>query len=371
MMTLPTALVSKLRDHNVQIQVPDADTVLLRRIPLPAGHFNKPHTNLLVKRPAPGKPFLALVDENLAYIGSDAAMKTALSDASGRQGWKPLTMNAPAERALEPVVQMALAVLGFSESETAQQPILLDRFAEPIIIDSALPPTIGREEQVSQIVACLRRSEPCLPVVVGAPGAGKSSILREVARHLAQGAKPIAVARLNLLEAFAAVSASERMNCVAELLDGVARTGRIVAIEHIALVACQVENGCLLLGEALDRGARIVGTALPELLEAFAHPQLLRRLQPIILPPLSNRAIAEILASLRGRYAIEIQPSALNACIRAASDLPGAHPGKAIALLDVAANLALVRGETVLAADDVFSAAHHWHWPQDKHAQEQ
>src|ERR1700722_15251296 len=105
MMTLPASLVKVLRSHNVGIDVPDTNTVVLRRVPVRADAFNKPRTNLLVKRPAMGMPFLALVDESLAYVGPESAIKSAFACIASQQGWRPLVLEVPANRDLELVLQ--------------------------------------------------------------------------------------------------------------------------------------------------------------------------------------------------------------------------------------------------------------------------
>ncbi len=364
MATLPAFLVHGLRSHNVHIDAPDADTLVLRRVPLRADSFNKPVTNLLVKRPAPGMPFLALVDENLSYVGADPSIKTAFAGIAAQRGWRPLALDNPADRDLELVLQDALRLLGFvtspapsedSVNEPAQQ--LLTRFGKPIKIDKGVPLTIGRDDAITDVTACLHRREPCMPLIVGAPGSGKTNVLRGVARRLDDLSGDGRLIELSLVELFAATNDAGRMRCVTELLGEVAEAGCIAAIEHVELLTRCVAWGQLVLGRALDAGTRIIGTVRLEALDAFDCPTLARRVQVIELAELPREHLMQILLAASARYSVDIHESAILACARAARDLPGHFPGKALALLDATAALALVSNAKVVTADDIYCAA--------------
>ncbi len=363
MTTLPESLISELRSHNVRIDVPDVDTLVLRRVPVRIDAFNKPLTNLLVKRPAPGMPFLALVDENLAYVGADPAIKTAFTCATGQQGWRPLVLDAPADRDLNLVLQDALRILGFGSSASSSSepqespPGLLARFGRPVSVCADTPATLGRDDEIAELAACLRRREPCMPLIVGDPGSGKTNLLYGLARRLAEQPAAGRLIEINLLDMFSVTTEAGRMRCFTELLAELAEARAIAVIEHAELVTGYVSWGHLLLSRALGKGVRLIGTLLPEACEAFNCPALARRVQVIELDELPRGTVTQIVLAARAAYPVEIHEAAALACVKAARDLPGHFPGKALSLLDAAASFAAANGAQVVAADDVYSAA--------------
>ena len=122
MLELGRALSQELTAARVRVEVPDRDTVLLRNVPTEgAGRlFNKPQTNLLVRRAREGLPFLVCVDEDLAYLGEDPALARVFAAGPARQGWRALCLGRGARCDFEAAVRQGLGVLGFG----ARQPAL-------------------------------------------------------------------------------------------------------------------------------------------------------------------------------------------------------------------------------------------------------
>jgi len=79
MLELKRALAARLQDMRVRIEIPDANTVLFRSIPLSPSFFNKVRANLLIKRQQEGMPFLVCVDADLAYRGADPTLSRAFA----------------------------------------------------------------------------------------------------------------------------------------------------------------------------------------------------------------------------------------------------------------------------------------------------
>jgi hypothetical protein len=348
----------------VRIDVPDMNTVVLRQVPVRGEVFNKPMTNLLVKRPAPGMPFLTLVDENLTYVGDDPAVKTAFACVAGQQGWRPLALDAPAGGDLALVLQTALRILGFDNLPSPHSPPpeqsparLLARFGKPVRAGADTPATIGREDEITEIVACLRRREPCMPLIVGAPGSGKTNLLHGVAHRLCELPGAESLIELDLLDVFSAAADAGRTRCFTELLAEAAQAHAVAVIEHAELVVEHIDWGPLLLSRALNEGVRIIGTSLPQACEPFHCPDLVRRIQVMELCELPLKSLIQIVANAGAAYPVEIHPTVAGACIKATQDLPGHFPGKALSLLDAAASFAAASGACVLAADDIYSAA--------------
>ena len=260
------------------------------RVPIRVDLFNKPLTNLLLKRPAPGMPYLALVDESLAYVGGDPGVKTVFALTAGRQGWRALSLDCPADRDAGHVLQDALRILGFERQKHTPLPEapagLLARFGRPMRDHAGVRPTLGRENQIAEIVAALRRREPVMPVIVGPAGSGKTNLLYGVARGLADRPGGGDVVEINLLELFSVTPDSGRMRCMVELFGEMAEAHAVAAIEHVELLVGLAELGSLVLSRALDEGARIIGTALPDAVERLNCRQLARRVQVVELAEL-------------------------------------------------------------------------------------
>src|SRR5207302_4539297 len=90
MLELKRALAKRLNECGVRIDVPDADTVLFRNVPLNHHFYSKAATNLLVKRTQPGTPFLVGVDEDLEYTGKVADLTRTFAAATKQQDWRIL-----------------------------------------------------------------------------------------------------------------------------------------------------------------------------------------------------------------------------------------------------------------------------------------
>ena len=112
MMELEHSLTRRLRELRVKVETPDEETVLLRNVPTGKGFFNKPRTNLLIKRPRRGMPMVVCVDEDLRYTGSDVGMVRAFAAGASEQGWRAIYLRAEAGD-FRRAVEEALAAVGF------------------------------------------------------------------------------------------------------------------------------------------------------------------------------------------------------------------------------------------------------------------
>ena len=341
----------------MHIDVRDTNTVLLRHVPVHAATFSKARTNLLLKRPAPGMPFLALVDEDLKYVGGDESIKGVFAPGPAEKGWRPLALGTAGDRDLELVTEDALHALGFGPALKPVEPAqlsaaggLLARFGAAVCVTPEMSPTIGRDEEIDAILACLTRRQPCMPLIVGDAGTGKTNLVLGIARRLSG---IVAIDVLDLLSAASSDAARER--CWGELLREIVESKTVVAVEQIELIFRCVPRGDLLLSRALDQGARILAsTSDPGCVRSDA---LLRRVQMVRLDELPPADLVEIVSLYRAGYALEINDNCINACVSAACGLPGHFPGKALTLLDAAVSHARVGGACVVAADDILAAA--------------
>ncbi len=133
----------------------------------------------------------------------------------------------------------------------------------------------------------------------------------------------------------------------------------MLALEHFELAF--VGRVPRLLIESLDRGGiSLLGTLLPEFLEAI-QPPLLRRLELVpVRKPTSHEAVAICTAhcrSLIDHHRVTIDEQLVRASVRAVRDVPGMLPAKALAVLDGAASRAAVLGAPAVTLDDIYYVA--------------
>jgi hypothetical protein len=364
-------LFKALRGRGIRIEQPDGDTVVLRHLPIRG--FNKPATNLLVARPGADLPFVALVDQDLEYLGSENAVKEALARAPVQGGWRPLGVDVSPE--LDVTIGRALGLMGVAWSPPYNQSLgrnqriqkpqkpappppagkLLSRFSS-VIPDDESQSVIGRQEQIDQTLSCLRRQDPCLPLIIGASGAGKTNLLRGVARAWSASSQTN-ILNVDLIGFIAAVPSHERAKCFGDLLNELIDSNTVAAIEHVELAAQEIHCGLLLLSQSLDRGAQLIATTIPKCLGYFTSEPLARRVHLVEMPALTRDELVAILVAKRQCYDIEIDALTAATALRASAGLPGDHPAKALSLLDAAAGRAAASGSTVLSPDDIYAAA--------------
>lgn len=385
MLEITRSLAERLRKLEVRVDVPDADTLLLRRVPINAQFFNKPHTTLVATRPCPGMPFLVCVDEDLRYQGGDAQLARIFAGSINQQGHRVLLLTIDAADDLQSVLDRALALLGFDgQSPRASAPDVPPRGSAAT--SSAAPVTalldglghnltrrgggaggdacLGRDAEIDAVLAALRTwGQTRLPVILGPSGCGKSALLRGVAAQLADRTPPIELLSIDLAVLLSGTMfPSQRESLLSSLLEEISRqSNRIVALEHLELGLFGTTP--LLLCHALDQGYRLLGTLLPEHAPLLAAEPLARRVRVVRLEPLDAAATFDALAAARqelaAHHGLEIGVQCVQTCVRLAQSLPGEFPAKALELLDTAAAGAAVRGAEVLGPDDLYDARTH------------
>jgi hypothetical protein len=372
MIELEKNLAKRLRDLRVRVETPDGDTVLLRDVPVSEGFFNKPRTNLLVKRPREGMPFVVFVDEDLKYLGSDPQLARAFAGATAEQGWRAVYFSADLKDSRR-AIEEALVALGFDNqppcfSPAAREESLLRIFGSHLSPDGE--PTVGREEQAELALSCALAWQRRLCLIVGEAGVGKTNLLYEIARRLRALPPEFQLISVDVGALFAGtLFESERENLLSKLLDEAAEDDRaVVALEHIELAATLAPRGDLLLSRALDRRARLIGTALPDAASKLETPLLARRTQTVEIGELSlsetERVILALKNSIAQHHSIEIEDEAAMAAVDYSLSLAGRLPAKTIALLDAAAFRALLAGETELSFHHLRDAALSFRQPE-------
>lgn len=373
MLELEQDLATRLRQRRVQVETPDDDTLLCRRVPTNARFFNKPRTNLLIKRPHEALPFIVCIDEDLEYTGADGEIARLMAGGYRQQGWRVLTLGFDREVEFQSVIEAALGLLGFdgrephlAVAEQTKRASLLARFGINLTKqanEDETVATVGRNEDVEDILGCLFQWQAQLAILVGEPGVGKSDLLRATARRLHERRPEFQLIEVNLgAMMVGTLFDAERENLLAALLgEATKQASAIVAMEHAEMGLINVPRGALLLEQALDNGAKLLATTLPGYVSRFMVGALARRAQVIELNEMTVSDTEAVLLGLRERlekhHRVCIDEAVARAAVEIAGPLEGRFPAQAIALLDKAAARAALTGATVLSEYDIFLAS--------------
>lgn len=364
MIDLEPKLAERLTRERVRVEIPDADTVLLRRVPTDRRYFSKTATNLLVKRSHAGVPCLVCVDQDLEYLGDNRLLVDAFAAAGRQQGWRVLRLSGAAGSEPSAAVARALAALGFAGNEPAfpAAPPAAERPAESGLLAACATdltrraragegdPTVGRGEELDELVAAMAERNGRLPIVVGGAGAGKTNLLAALARRLLElrpRARLVAV-DTGVLFAGSLFEADRENALMALLAEAEREPGTILAFERLERIVGATTHGAFLLAQTLDEGRALVGTASRPGCVQLAASTLASRLVFVELAvggPVHARAVLAALAPhLARHHGVAIGDALLDEVTRRAAELPGELPGSAVALLDAAAARAAVAG---------------------------
>lgn len=363
------ALRALLKQLRVRVQNPDNDTLLLLNVPADCRVFSKSKTNVLVKRPRPGLPFLLCVDEDLDYVGPDREMVRAFATADLQQGWRVVSMGVVYHHA-EEAVQQALAMLGVSGEAVApgqgKPADFVTRFAVNISAqtrDGTAPGTVGRDEAAEHAATSLLSRQRRMPLIAGAAGLGKTNFLYKVAREIAtiRPAWELVSVDVSCLLAGALWEGEREKLLTTALEEAVAREALVLVFERLELALAAVPLSPWMLAAALDRGARLAATCEPSLVERLVDGPLARRMDVIEVRELARDDAAAALAQLRetlaAHHGVAIDEPVVAAALERSLTLSGRLPDKAITLLDAACSRAALLQQPAVTLCDLFLAA--------------
>jgi len=259
-----------------------------------------------------------------------------------------------------------------SSGAPAEIPSALDQYTQDLSADARtgrIDPIIGRNAEIRQTVDILLRRRQNNPILVGAPGVGKTAIVEGLALRIAAGDVPpplanvtLRVLDLALLQAGAGVK-GEFEQRLKSVIDEVKRASQPVILfideAHTMIGAGGAEGGsdvANLLKPALARGElrTIAATTWLEYKKYFEKdPALARRFQLVqVEEPDEQTAVAmlrRVAAKLEQHHGVAVLEAAIVDAVKLSHRYISGRqlPDKAIAVLDTAcARVALAQHDT-------------------------
>ncbi|MDN4059148.1 type VI secretion system ATPase TssH [Massilia sp. YIM B02769] len=248
----------------------------------------------------------------------------------------------------------------------------LDQFTQDLTADARagrIDPIVGRDAEIRQVVDILLRRRQNNPILVGAPGVGKTAVVEGLARRIAEGDVPpplrgvgLRVLDLALLQAGAGVKGEfeQRLKDVIEEVRKAAPPVILFIDEAHTLIgaggAAGQGDAANLLKPALARGElrTLAATTWLEYKKYIEKdPALARRFQLVQVEEPGEAAAADMLrgiaVKLEQHHGVSILESAVHDAVKLTHRyLPGRQlPDKAISVLDTAcARVALGQHDT-------------------------
>ena len=348
---------------------------ILHGVELPRTAFDAPAegANILLRRADSGKGCCVLIEEGVAYLGTDAGLSGSFAGQTHR-GWRVLCSISPAEPAI--VLGRLEAILGLGNSapslSTAEEGRCLRQhntaetppaFGVDLVEEARqglLAPALFRERESDALIRVITKQGKNAAVLVGEAGVGKTKVIEHLACRIAEGRTPDSLRDVRILDvnlSFLAAGASainEFEGRLKRILDA-ARDDRstILFFDELHLIASPVHQAAQLVKADLGRGRiRCIGATTPfEFRVVEEDAALARRFQTVPVLELSGEQTLQILASyavkLGAYHTVTIPPELLCRVVELSRRyLPQRRlPDKAIDLLDEACALARIAAD--------------------------
>jgi ATP-dependent Clp protease ATP-binding subunit ClpC len=312
------------------------------------------------------------------YIGTEHILLGLIREGDGVAAQVLVKLGADLNRVRQQVIQL---LHGYQGKEPASAPgsgaesapstsLVLDQFGRNLTQgarEGKLDPVIGREKEIERVMQVLSRRTKNNPVLVGAPGVGKTAVVEGLAQKIVKGEVPETIKdkQLYTLDLGALVAGSRYRGDFEERLKKVLKEIRtrgdiILFIDEIhTLVGAGAAEGAIdaasILKPMLARGElqTIGATTLDEYRKYLEKDAALeRRFQPIqVAEPTISHTI-EILKGLRDRYEAHHRVSITDGALVASAQLADRYisdrflPDKAIDLIDEAGSRMRIRRMT-------------------------
>lgn len=220
-----------------------------------------------------------------------------------------------------------------------------------------LDPVIGRDAEIRRLIKVLSRRSKNNPVLIGAPGVGKTAIAELLAQRIVAGEVPDSLQGIRLvgLDLGALIAGAKFRGQFEERLRAVLTevsdpdSGVVLFIDELHTVVSNDRSSAdagSLLKPALARGElRCIGATTPEDYRRTVEkdPALHRRFQQVQIKEPDLELSLEILRGLKERYELHHGVTITDAAIKSANRLADRYisdrclPDKAIDLIDEAA----------------------------------
>ena len=247
-----------------------------------------------------------------------------------------------------------------SASTPEQPPAALETYGRDLTAEAEagrLDPVIGRDGEIRNLIKVLSRRSKNNPVLIGAPGVGKTAIAELLAQRIVSGEVPDSLQGLRLvaLDLGALIAGAkfrgqfeERLRAVLEEVSG-SDSGVVLFIDELHTMVGSERSSTdagSLLKPALARGdLRCIGATTPEDYRRTVEkdPALNRRFQQVLIREPDLPLSLEILRGLKERYELHHGVSITDEAIETANRLADRYisdrclPDKAIDLIDEAA----------------------------------
>ena len=246
------------------------------------------------------------------------------------------------------------------QTEEQEPPTALQSFGRDLTAEAEagrLDPVIGRDSEIRNLIKVLSRRSKNNPVLIGAPGVGKTAVAELLAQRMVSGEVPESLQGLRLisLDLGALIAGAkfrgqfeERLRAV---LEEVSRpdSGVVLFVDELHTVVGSERSSTdagSLLKPALARGdIRCIGATTPEDYRRTVEkdPALNRRFQQVLIREPDLPLSLEILRGLKERYELHHGVSITDEALQAANRLADRYisdrclPDKAIDLIDEAA----------------------------------
>lgn len=296
------------------------------------------------------------------YVGTEHMLAGILEEGSGMAVQiledmdidPDLVSQRLSELMNDPAIEGGDAVPSKNGSDLSQFGRDLNEWAKQGKID----PVIGREKEISRVIQILSRRTKNNPVLIGAPGVGKTAIAEGLAQRIITGNVPDSLLdkRIFSLDLASIVAGTkyrgEFEERIKRILDTIEQDDSIILfIDEIhQLIGAGAVEGAMdaanILKPALARGdLQCIGaTTIDEYKKHFEKDAALaRRFQPVLVgEPTEDDAMA-ILFSLRDRYEAFHKARITDEAVKAAVKLSARYisdrylPDKAIDVMDEAA----------------------------------
>src|ERR1700683_4758736 len=301
------------------------------------------------------------------YIGTEHILLGLIREGEGVAAQVLVKLGADLNRVRQQVIQLLHgyqgkepASAGTAAESTPSTSLCLDQFGRNLTQgarEGKLDPVIGREKEIERVMQVLSRRTKNNPVLVGAPGVGKTAVVEGLAQKIVKGEVPETIKdkQLYTLDLGSLVAGSRYRGDFEERLKKVLKEIRtrgdiILFIDEIhTLVGAGAAEGAIdaasILKPMLARGElqTIGATTLDEYRKHLEKDAALeRRFQPIQGAEPTVAQTIEILKGLRDRYEAHHRVSITDGALVAAANLADRYisdrhlPDKAIDLIDEA-----------------------------------